>query len=389
MNGKKGFTLVELLAVIAILAILVIIALPNVMGMFNEAKESSFKTELKNIYKVAQQQWISDSMFSTGEKEYVRNSTGTCSKELNLNGRKELNYYIKINKSGEVVNFYASDGTYQFVSEDVLNITDIMDVQSVADLKDYEVISINCNGATHPERPHTCVSFAEDSWDDIQYNVSSNYTSCYHVGDTKEVELSGLGTYTLRISNMSNPDICSTSGFSQTACGFVIEFKDLIEKRVFNSTATNRGGWRDSEARAYLNNELLNKFPNDLKKHIKNTFVVSGHESGVSNNYETYDKLYLISTSELWQKVGTNDIGYDSADTLTRQLDYYAQIPVTSTSYSGAVKRLNGSALQWWLRSAHKTSTNYIGNVQSNGKTNAYHGHASLVYGISPAFKIN
>ena len=32
--NKKGFTLVELLAVIAILAILVIIALPNVLKMF-------------------------------------------------------------------------------------------------------------------------------------------------------------------------------------------------------------------------------------------------------------------------------------------------------------------------------------------------------------------
>ena len=32
---NKGFTLVELLAVIAILALLVIIALPNVLKMFN------------------------------------------------------------------------------------------------------------------------------------------------------------------------------------------------------------------------------------------------------------------------------------------------------------------------------------------------------------------
>jgi len=54
MNNKKGFTLVELLAVIAILAILVIIALPNVMGMFNQAKKNSFTTEVKEIYKVAQ-----------------------------------------------------------------------------------------------------------------------------------------------------------------------------------------------------------------------------------------------------------------------------------------------------------------------------------------------
>ena len=36
MKNNKGFTLVELLAVIAILAILVIIALPNVLKMFND-----------------------------------------------------------------------------------------------------------------------------------------------------------------------------------------------------------------------------------------------------------------------------------------------------------------------------------------------------------------
>ena len=47
--SKKGFTLVELLAVIAILAILVIIALPNILKMFNNAKKDIFLTEAKNI----------------------------------------------------------------------------------------------------------------------------------------------------------------------------------------------------------------------------------------------------------------------------------------------------------------------------------------------------
>lgn len=40
--NKRGFTLVELLAVIAILALLVIIALPNVLSMFNNAKKIYF-----------------------------------------------------------------------------------------------------------------------------------------------------------------------------------------------------------------------------------------------------------------------------------------------------------------------------------------------------------
>ena len=48
---KKGFTLVELLAVIAILEILTIITLPNIVSMFNEAKKNSFTTEIKELFK--------------------------------------------------------------------------------------------------------------------------------------------------------------------------------------------------------------------------------------------------------------------------------------------------------------------------------------------------
>ena len=39
MNNKKGFTLVELLAVIAILDILVIIALPNIIKMYTKEQK--------------------------------------------------------------------------------------------------------------------------------------------------------------------------------------------------------------------------------------------------------------------------------------------------------------------------------------------------------------
>ncbi len=134
MKDKKGFTLVELLAVIAILAILVIIALPNVMGMFNEAKENSFMTEIKQIYKTAQQTWMMDSMFSTNEMTYSR-CNGCSSKSLDLSGRTELEYYIKISQSGSVVEFYATDGTYQYsYSGNGLAIEDISKVVSVAEI---------------------------------------------------------------------------------------------------------------------------------------------------------------------------------------------------------------------------------------------------------------
>ena len=90
--------MIELLSVVAILAILVIIALPNVMKLFNRAKEQAFTTELKEIFKTAQQQWIADSMFNTQERIYSRSSTENCSNKLDMSGRNELEYYIKLDK---------------------------------------------------------------------------------------------------------------------------------------------------------------------------------------------------------------------------------------------------------------------------------------------------
>ncbi len=161
MKNRKGFTLVELLAVIAILAILVIIALPNVMGMFNDAKKNSFTTELKNIYKVAQQQWMTDSMLTTGEQTYSRCKTCT-GKSLQLSGRTELDYYIKIDKSGKVVKYYATDGTYQFSYDGDLLATQINNVEEVAGLEDDEIIKITNGGAYTGDGPKLVETVEQD-----------------------------------------------------------------------------------------------------------------------------------------------------------------------------------------------------------------------------------
>ncbi len=120
---KKGFTLVELLAVIAILAILVIIALPNVLGMFQSAKKNTFTTELQNIYKSATTQYVSDSMNrGTGSQAigiyYTRFGKGTVScgskAELDLSGTETIDYYIQFDLSGQVEKFMATDGEFVF-----------------------------------------------------------------------------------------------------------------------------------------------------------------------------------------------------------------------------------------------------------------------------------
>ena len=104
--NKKGFTLVELLAVIAILSILVIIVLPNVLEMFNRAKKELFLTEAKTVYKEVAKKYITENM--KGNKiDKVSNNKNKLSIESN-----DLKYDIKLDAKGNVKNFVVSNDNY-------------------------------------------------------------------------------------------------------------------------------------------------------------------------------------------------------------------------------------------------------------------------------------
>ena len=223
------------------------------------------------------------------------------------------------------------------------------------------------------------VSFASDSWSTIAANVKSGNTSKYNVGDTKEVDLGSLGKHMARISNMS---ACTTET-SETACGFVVEFADIITNQQFNSTATNVGGWKDSEMRTYVNSAIYNALPIELQNVITTTKVISGHGStSGETNFETQDKLYLLNAQEVWS---TND--YDTSVGTSKQLDYYKNQGVTASSYAGAIKQYNGSSSAWWLRSA---SSSIFANIflYVNGRGDWNNSNANSSNGVSPAFRI-
>ena len=90
---KKGFTLVELLAVIAILAILVIIALPNVIKLYNDAKKNAFLTEVKTLYNTASSKYISESLKGNKLSEFdITTAKGKyyIAKNRNLKTKTEI-----------------------------------------------------------------------------------------------------------------------------------------------------------------------------------------------------------------------------------------------------------------------------------------------------------
>lgn len=239
--------------------------------------------------------------------------------------------------------------------------------------------------------------FATDSWETIAEHVKNGEGDVYHVGDTKEIELTGdyAGTYTLRLANTSTPAECAGTDFSQSACGFVVEFEDIITEEKMNSTNTNQGGWPGSELYQKLNPKngdttnsvIYNALPEDLKQVIIDTKVISSHGRGDSTNFTSIDKLYLLATKEIWGKDGTsNSIDYDSSDSQTRQLDYYKSIGITTNNYSGAIKQYRGVNTSWWTRSANSTYSYRFYHVISYGEWKTFIAYRTS--GVAPAFRI-
>ena len=105
---NKGFTLVELLAVIAILAILVIIAIPNVLKMFNDSKKNAFMVQARKTANVAQEHTVMSS-----DKTFDCNSllTGQKFKDCTATVDKNNQVSVDVLGSGAYENFLMVDVT--------------------------------------------------------------------------------------------------------------------------------------------------------------------------------------------------------------------------------------------------------------------------------------
>lgn len=273
--------------------------------------------------------------------------------------------------------------------------------------------------------------FSADSWETIAAHIKAGKTNMYKVGDTKEVEIEGFinkssePKFTVRIANKSTPSECSYKGFSQTACGFVVEFVDIITSYnmnpagIYNDTeypsGTNLGGWPGSAMYKYLNGDtndhltyknsnddtiatLYSKLPIDLRNVIADTKVISGHGASDKNtartdeNWESTDKLYLLSSGEIYGNCLTENCDdtasypyNNSGATTTRQFDYYNGV-TTSENYEKAIKQKNGSNAWWWLRGASASRSASFRTVSTDG--GRYNSYAHNGGGVAPAFRI-
>lgn len=155
--NKKGFTLVELLAVIAILAILILLVTPNILKMFNEGKESIFVQQAQRVMEASNTKFMSVSLKNPGAYVFSNLDGAAATTNLNLTN-DSVTYCVKMDNEGNITYIHVTSETYSIKAGNwdggtAIKIDDINDVDEndkytlLEDISDDNAIKIKTVGA--------------------------------------------------------------------------------------------------------------------------------------------------------------------------------------------------------------------------------------------------
>ena len=185
---KKGFTLVELLAVIVILAIIMIVAIPSVLTIMTIARVKSFTEYATKIVTAAEKKYMADTMIGdiSGSSCYIYDITKSLDLDntgdfkgyvlIDASKKEKLNYYISLyNNENKLMNFNYTQN-YNDISEYVETIEgEIDDNKTIYELS---IASSSCTSVSYNLNNNGYNdSFEYDP--DIEYSSPVELTSSY------------------------------------------------------------------------------------------------------------------------------------------------------------------------------------------------------------------
>lgn len=226
------------------------------------------------------------------------------------------------------------------------------------------------------------VDWATASWAEIQaVSVAGKIAQTFgsQVGATRQITLTDNSTMTIRLSNAD--DTMYTLSDNSRSSGLCMEFVDCFPTTAYmNSTGTNAGGWNASAMRTVTMAELYDLLPSDLKAVIATVNVKAANNgTGTISVVDSADRLFLLAEKEVFGTKTYSDAA--EADALT-QWKWYQD----HNTNADRVKKVNGSASYWWLRSpisGYNFNFCYVANDGHDSGGSAY-----FSLGVSPGFVI-
>ena len=206
------------------------------------------------------------------------------------------------------------------------------------------------------------------TWADIssisELGLAQQY---FKVGDQKSITVNGV-KYQTRIIGFNHDNL--TSGGK---AGITFQMVDCLNTTYnMESSNINTNGWLNCAMRkTHLRTTIWGQLESSLKSVIKtvNKLASAGNQSATIQTAQ--DTLFLLSEVEIFGKVTYSKAGEGS------QYAYYA-------AGNSTIKKVNGSAYNWWERSPNGSDTSSFCIVYSNGGA-ATHG-AGNTRGVSFGF---
>ena len=313
---------------------------------------------------------------------------GVSPRSARLRGQSIIEYVLIIALIGLVIVF-AGPGVAGAIRNQFNQVTNTVDSGTdggnfmSAEEKAYQeamktVVNKDAKDWTLDEQKAAATDIAKNGTSSVVY---AKARAAMDAGTKFSTKLTNGQTLEYKIIGINHDDLANGNG----KAGLTFLTTSTTISSCMNETATNVGGWEQSELRQKMNSgEIWKLMPSDLQSKVKSVTKLTNNVNGTDKNAAvtaTSDKLFLLSYSEI---VATPYSGWSNYLWIGNEgTQYEAFKGKVTNNYSGNESLKIGN--RWWERSVFPRYSSSFLSVNTDGDP-SYNGNATSSSCVCPAF---
>ena len=318
--NKKGFTLIEILAVIALLGAIMLLVVPNVTKNFKESKKRLFYDNVLSIYSSASRTYFSQD--NASNKSF--SNTGV---KLDVDISDDITYRVKVDSYGAVLSIYVTDGSYTYkldnangISKKDIKLANVIEGKVDGYLTLYE--QLFKDNPTISTRTNFSVAFTTNTAKTL-YKATENSTEVYYFAGNDSastpinnwVKFGGFYWRIIRTNHdssirllYSGTSVDTTSGYIGTSAFNTSADSPKYVGYMYGDSDTTLDSLRtykyDSAVKTYIDNWYENNL-SAYTNYLSNDAVYCSDKSVTDDNPYSTDGVFTFKT---YYRLGTSKI---------------------------------------------------------------------------------